>query len=89
MEFSQTIKILLIEDELDYLSILEKELHKANFSFVTYNEFLFENIKKIIINESILLKCGSFLLLVTALLYNYNVFKILFYKPKISIHETD
>lgn len=53
MEFSQTIKILLIEDELDYLSILEKELHKANFSFVTYNEFLFENIKKIIINESI------------------------------------
>lgn len=50
---------------------------------------IFSLIPGIIINESILLKCGSFLLLVTALLYNYNVFKILFYKPKISIHETD
>lgn len=43
----------------------------------------------IVFNEAILLKFGSFLLLVTALLYNYNVFKILFYKPKMILHETD
>ncbi len=53
MEFSQTIKILLIEDEVDFLSILEKELHKANISFITFNEFLFENIKDLVIRESI------------------------------------
>jgi hypothetical protein len=69
------------------LLLFEKKIFDAMTYFYLVSMLFF--IPGIIFNWSIVIKCGSFFLFVTALLYNYNVFKILFYKPKMIVHETN
>lgn len=53
MKFLNPIKILLIEDDPDYLSILENELKRTDISFEFFTESSLRNIKDIILDKSI------------------------------------
>jgi hypothetical protein len=54
----------------------------AHYHFYTYVIGIIMLIAGIFLNEVIIIKSGAVLLIITAVLYNYNVFKIIFHKEK-------
>lgn len=65
--------------------VLPKDLYSvklANSQYVIYLASMLLLITGLILSQVMLIKSGSILLLVTALLYNINVFKILFHTAK-------
>ncbi len=66
---------------------LPRELYSekiASIHFYIYLLFIFSMILGIFFNEILLVRIGSYLLLMVAVLYNINVFKMIFHKVKIS-----
>lgn len=59
----------------------------ANFQFILYLIFLITISIGLLFNSLLFIKFGSYALLILAILYNYNIFKIILHKPKIIENE--
>lgn len=55
----------------------------AHYHFYTYVLGMIALMTGIFVNEIIVIEIGAVLLVITAILYNYNVFKIIFHKEKL------
>ncbi|MBT3229277.1 MAG: hypothetical protein HOD43_03515 [Candidatus Marinimicrobia bacterium] len=74
-----------------YKTPLPKELYSeqlANLQFYSYNLAIIVLVTAIISDSIWMIRIGSYTLLVTAILYNLNVFKIIFHKVKTESNST-
>lgn len=59
----------------------------ADIQFYVFNIMLVLFIAGLVLNQVLILKTAAFLLLITAVIYNFNMFKIVFSNKKIEINE--